>query len=60
MPRERITRRQKNMSRLLREKRQSHKSRLDAGKKHGAPRFHSRDAFFFGVLTWGGTPHHPE
>ena len=34
MPRERITRRQKNMSRLLREKRQSHKSRLNAGKKH--------------------------
>ena len=33
MPRERITRRQKDLSRLLREKRQSHKSRLDAGKK---------------------------
>jgi len=33
MPREKITRRQKNISRLLREKKQAHKSKLKALKK---------------------------
>jgi len=33
MPRERITRRQKNLSRLLREKKQTTRSRLKALKK---------------------------
>jgi len=33
MPRERITRRQKNISKLFREKKQLHKSRLSADKK---------------------------
>jgi hypothetical protein len=33
MPRERITRRQKNISRLLRERKQIYKERLRASKK---------------------------
>lgn len=33
MPRERITRRQKNISRLIRERRDIYKSRLKASKK---------------------------
>lgn len=34
MPREKITRRQKNISRLLRERKQVYKSKLRAFKKH--------------------------
>ena len=33
MPREKITRRQKNIARLLRERKQAHKDRLRARKK---------------------------
>lgn len=33
MPKEKVTRRQKNISRLLREKKQAHKSKLGALKK---------------------------